>query len=149
MKVSDGLFLLPTPIASLASDEDVAVIPQSQSSPGDGRVSIEYGYPHECSVSVINGGKFPQMRDANGVFNLLSSAIRAIQSHPIPLYNQDFSEKIGGYPTGSVVIDDNKKFWVSVEDDNEDIPSYESVRWASLEEKLGSNRNYIYFMGQL
>lgn len=132
MQQSDENSLIPIPIASQAASGNVATIPTAQATAGDGRVSIDLGYPPECAISVAAGGKYPEMQDANGVYNLLSSAIRSIQAWGVLPFNASFATGIGGYPKYAVCVDSSGDFWVSTADANTTVPGTTGATWQSL-----------------
>lgn len=132
MQSSDDKSLIPIPIASEAASGNVATIPLTQATAGDGRVCLELGYPPECAISVAAGGKFPEMQDANGVYNLLSSAIKSIQAWGILPFNSDFATAIGGYPQYALVSDSSGNYWISTADNNTTVPGADGSNWQSL-----------------
>ena len=132
MQQTDDNALIPVPIASQAESGNVATIPTAQATAGDGRVSIDLGYPPECAISVAAGGKYPEMKDANGVYNLLSRSIRSIQAWGILPFNAAFATAIGGYPKYSICIDGAGDYWVSTTDANTTVPGASGANWQSL-----------------
>lgn len=128
MKSSDSTSPIGTVIASGADSTYVNTIPTTQSTTGDGSVSLDLGFPPECAISVAAGGKRPEMKDVNGVWKLLSSAIQSLQAYR-GVYNADFSTSIGGYPNYAVVSDSSGVLWVSTADSNTTVPGATDADW--------------------
>lgn len=133
MKITDNRDLILVPIASQAGSDYIRAIPTSQATSGDGSVSLDLGFPPECAISVAAGGKRPEMKDVNGVYNLLSSAIQSLQSY-FGTYSSALSTAIGGYPLNAIVADATTTgaFWVSTADDNTTAPGAAGAFWQSL-----------------
>lgn len=138
MKITDSTNLIETVIASGASSEYVNAIPTSQTTTGNGTISLTLGSPPECAISVAAGGKRPLMSDVNGVYKLLSAAIQSLQSRGALPFSSDFASAIGGYPLNAIVADTGTAglYWVSTADANETVPGATGAAW----EEFGWNQ---------
>ena len=131
MKSTDDRSLIPVPIAADAASDYIRTIPTTQATAGDGSVSIDLGLPPECAISSTAGGKRPEMKDVNGVYNLLSSSIRSLQAY-YGIFSSTFATGIGGYPNQAVVQDSSGLFWISTADDNTTTPGATGASWKSF-----------------
>lgn len=131
MKSTDDQGLIPVIVASEADSTYIRTIPTAQPAAGDGSVSLELGLPPECATAVAAGGKRPQEKDMNGIWNLFSRAIQSLQAYR-GVYNASFATAIGGYPKYAMVSDSSGNFWVSTADGNTTVPGATGASWQSL-----------------
>lgn len=131
MKSTDDQGLIPVIVASEADSTYIRTIPTAQPAAGDGSVSLDLGLPPECATSVAAGGKRPEMKDMNGIWNLFSRAIQSLQAYR-GVYSASFAAAIGGYPKYALVSDSSGNFWVSTADDNTTVPGATGANWKSL-----------------
>lgn len=131
MKSTDDQGLIQVIVASEADSTYIRAIPTAQAKAGDGSVSLNLGLPPECATSVAAGGKRPEMKDMNGIWNLLSRAIQSLQAYR-GVYNASFSTAIGGYPKYALVSDGSGNFWVSTVDQNVTTPGAIGANWQNL-----------------
>lgn len=131
MKSTDDQGLIPVIVASEADSTYIRAIPTAQPAAGDGSVSLELGLPPECAIAVAAGGKRPQEKDMNGIWNLFSRAIQSLQAYR-GVYSASFATAIGGYPKYALVSDGSGNFWVSAADQNTTTPGESGAFWSSL-----------------
>lgn len=131
MKSTDDKGLIPVIVASEADSTYIRTIPAAQPATGDGSVSLDLGLPPECATSVAAGGKRPEMKDMNGIWNLFSRAIQSLQAYR-GVYDSSFAASIGGYPKNAMVSDSSGNFWVSTADQNTTVPGASGANWQSL-----------------
>lgn len=131
MKSTDDQGLIPVIVASEADSTYIRTIPIAQAAAGDGSVSLDLGLPPECAISVAAGGKRPELKDMNGIWNLFSRAIQSLQAYR-GVYNASFASAIGGYPKYALVSDSSGNFWVSTVDQNTTTPGETDAFWNSL-----------------
>lgn len=146
MKSTDDRSLIPVAIAADAATDYIRTIPTTQATAGDGSVSIDLGFPPECAISTTAGGKRPEMKDVNGVYNLLSAAIRSLQAY-YGIYNEDFATGISGYPAQALVQDSSGNFWISTADNNLTTPGASGASWKSLFDGYAQLDKYANFYG--
>lgn len=133
MKSTDNVGTILVPVASSAASGNTATIPMTQATPGDGTASIELGFPPETFIDRAAGGVPPRGQDMNGLLNLLSLAIRALQAGYIAQFNANFAQAIGGYPYGAIVAGSTAgTFWVSTADNNSSVPGQSGAAWQNL-----------------
>ena len=65
------------------------------------------GFPSITMTPISTGGKAPSGKDMNGVLNELSDHIVYQNKGSLYPFDSAFAEKIGGYPKGAVLINDN------------------------------------------
>lgn len=131
MKSTDDQGLIPVIVASEADSTYIRTIPTAQPATRDGSVSLDLGLPPECATSVAAGGKRPEMKDINGIWNLFSRAIQSLQAYR-GVYDSSFATAIGGYPKNAMVSDSSGNFWVSTADQNTTVPGAGGANWQSL-----------------
>ncbi|QDH14140.1 hypothetical protein E3E12_08010 [Formicincola oecophyllae] len=111
----------------------VRAIPES--APGDkGAASLEKGFPEATMTPVGAGGEPPNGADMNGALRLLSLGIRQGEARPIPPWDGNLANAIGGYPQGACVMADLGGQWsvlVSLRDDNLAQPT-DTGSWQNL-----------------
>lgn len=133
MKSTDDRKLFGTPIGSAAAAGNIAAIPQTQASAGDGTASVALGFPPETFVARAAGGEPPRGQDMNGLLNLLSSAMQVLQAGFVGPFDTGFAQSIGGYPAGAIVAGVTPgAFWVSTADANVSTPGASGATWQSL-----------------
>lgn len=131
MKSTDDQGLIPVIVASEADSTYIRTIPTAQATTGDGSVSLDLGLPPECATAVAAGGKRPEMKDMNGIWNLFSRAIQSLQAYR-GVYNASFATAIGGYPKYAMASDSSGNFWVSTADANTTVPGATGATWRNL-----------------
>lgn len=133
MKSTDDRKLFGTPIGAAAVAGNIAVIPQTQATAGDGTASVALGFPPETFIARAAGGEPPRGQDMNGLLNLLSSAVQVLQAGYLGPFNSAFAQGIGGYPAGAIVSGSTAgTFWVSTADANVSTPGATGATWQSL-----------------
>jgi hypothetical protein len=133
MKSTDDRKLFGTPIGAAAVAGNIAVIPQTQATVGDGTASVALGFPPETFIARAAGGEPPRGQDMNGLLNLLSSAMQVLQAGWVGAFDAGFAQSIGGYPAGAIVAGVVPgAFWVSMADANVSIPGATGATWQSL-----------------
>lgn len=133
MKSTDNLGTFLSLIAGNATSGNVATIPQTQTTAGDGTASVSLGFPPETFIDRAAGGKPPRGADMNGLLRLLSQAVQARQSGYFGQYNAAFATAIGGYPAGAVLNGSAVgTFWVSTAENNVTVPGADGANWQSL-----------------
>ena len=97
---------------------------QESSVSGTSLASYNDGFPPITMISKDAGGIPPQGKDFNQILYELSSLSKWSQSSGLFQYDSSFSESIGGYPKGSVIIGaDGETIYQSKIDDNLSTPS--------------------------
>ncbi|MFH7813111.1 hypothetical protein ACH0C8_14345, partial [Acetobacter lovaniensis] len=133
MKSTDDRKLFGSPIGASAATGNIAVIPQTQATVGDGTASVALGFPPETFIARAAGGEPPRGQDMNGLLNLLSSATQVLQAGYLGPFDATFAQGIGGYPAGAIVSGATPgTFWVSTADANVSIPGATGATWQSL-----------------
>jgi hypothetical protein len=133
MKSTDDRKLFGAPIGASAATGNIAVIPQTQTTAGDGTASVALGFPPETFIARAAGGEPPRGQDMNGLLNLLSSATQVLQAGYLGPFDETFAQGIGGYPAGAIVSGATAgTFWVSMADANVSTPGATGATWQSL-----------------
>ncbi|WP_063353482.1 hypothetical protein [Acetobacter oryzifermentans] len=133
MKQSDDLGLFNALIAASAASGNLATVPDTQPTAGDGSASIALGFPPETFIDRAAGGSPPRGADMNGFLNRLSRAIQVLQAGYVGPFNATFAQSIGGYPAGAIVSGSTPGlFWVSTADSNVTTPGASGATWRSL-----------------
>lgn len=133
MKQSDDLGIFSALIAASAASGNVATVPDTQATAGDGSASIALGFPPETFIDRAAGGSPPRGADMNGFLNRLSRAIQVLQAGYVGPFNAAFAQAIGGYPAGAIVSGSTPgSFWVSTADSNVTTPGASGATWKSL-----------------
>jgi hypothetical protein len=133
MKSTDDRKLFGTPIGAAAVAGNIAVIPQTQATVGDGTASVALGFPPETFIARAAGGEPPRGQDMNGLLNLLSSAMQVLQAGWVGAFDAGFAQSIGGYPAGAIVAGVVPgAFWVSTAEANVSTPGATGAPWQSL-----------------
>ena len=92
----------PTPlIAPIAASGLRNNIPDDAT--GSNYASIEEGFPEMTMKAPKDGGLPPWGQDFNGMFYLMSSQTCFLQNGGLITFDQDVSNKIGGYPQGAIL----------------------------------------------
>ena len=100
MKSTD--IIKPTPlIAPIANDGLKNTIPDNAT--GSNYASIAEGFPEMTMKAPKDGGLPPWGQDFNGMFYLMSSQTCFLQNGGLITFDQDVSNKIGGYPQGAIL----------------------------------------------
>ncbi|MBO1325324.1 hypothetical protein K2X14_11705 [Acetobacter sp. TBRC 12305] len=133
MKQSDDLGKFDALIGASASSSDIATVPATQATAGDGTASIALGFPPETFIARAAGGVPPRGQDMNGFLNRLSRAVQVLQAGYLGPYDATFAAAIGGYPQGAIVSGTVAgTFWVSTADANTTVPGATGAAWQSL-----------------
>ncbi|ATJ91520.1 MULTISPECIES: hypothetical protein [Acetobacter] len=133
MKSSDNLGLFGTLIGAAAASGNIATVPDTQATSGDGTASIALGFPPETFIDRAAGGEPPRGQDMNGFLNRISRAIQVLQAGYFGPFNSIFAAAIGGYPSGAVVSGSVVgTFWVSTADNNTTTPGASGATWQNL-----------------
>ncbi|MCP1241781.1 hypothetical protein NKW51_04075, partial [Acetobacter lambici] len=133
MKNTDDRKLFGTPIGAAAAAGNIATIPPTQATAGDGTASVALGFPPETFIARAAGGEPPRGQDMNGLLNLLSSAMQVLQAGYLGPFDAAFAQSIGGYPAGAIVAGAAPgAFWVSTADANVSTPGADGATWKSL-----------------
>ncbi|AXH72278.1 MAG: putative tail fiber protein [Caudoviricetes sp.] len=133
MKSTDDHSIFTTLIGSSASSGDIATIPATQATAGDGTASLALAFPPETFIAQAAGGKPPRGADMNGFLRLLSHAVQALQAGYVGQYNSTLAQSIGGYPSGAIVSGSAVgTFWISTADNNVTVPGATGATWKSL-----------------
>ncbi|MFT9441019.1 MAG: hypothetical protein ABF593_04570 [Acetobacter papayae] len=133
MKSTDDRKLFGTLIGASAATGNIATIPATQGTAGDGTASIALAFPPETFIARAAGGEPPRGADMNGFLNLLSSAMQVLQAGYLGPFDATFAAGIGGYPAGAIVSGSTAgTFWVSTADANTTVPGATGATWQSL-----------------
>lgn len=133
MKSTDDRKLFDTLIGASAATGNIATIPATQGTAGDGTASIALAFPPETFIARAAGGEPPRGADMNGFLNLLSSAVQVLQAGYFGPFDATFAAGIGGYPAGAIVAGSAAgAFWVSTADANTTVPGAVGAKWKSL-----------------
>lgn len=139
MKSTDNRRLFGTLIGASAAAGNIATIPATQGTAGDGTASIALAFPPETFIARAAGGEPPRGADMNGFLNLLSSAVQVLQAGYLGPFDATFAAGIGGYPAGAVVSGSTAgTFWVSTADANTTVPGATGANWKSLFDGLAT-----------
>lgn len=129
MKSTDDRKLFGSLIGASAASGDIATIPQTQATAGDGTASVALGFPPETFIARAAGGEPPRGQDMNGLLNLLSGAVQVLQAGYLGAFDSSFAQSIGGYPAGAIVSGSTAgTFWVSTADANVSTPAQQEQR---------------------
>ena len=133
MKSTDNRRLFDTLIGASAATGNIATIPATQGTAGDGTASIALAFPPETFIARAAGGEPPRGADMNGFLNLLSGAVQVLQAGYFGPFDATFAAGIGGYPAGAIVAGSAAgAFWVSTADANTTVPGATGAKWKSL-----------------
>ncbi|MFT8891793.1 MAG: hypothetical protein ABF888_08120 [Acetobacter papayae] len=133
MKSTDNRKLFDTPIGASAATGNIATIPATQGTAGDGTASLALAFPPETFIARAAGGEPPRGADMNGFLNLLSSAMQVLQAGYLGPFDASFAAGIGGYPAGAIVSGSVAgTFWVSTADANTTTPGETGAKWQNL-----------------
>lgn len=133
MKSTDNLGLFGTLIGAAAASGNIATVPDTQATSGDGTASIALGFPPETFIDRAAGGEPPRGQDMNGFLNRISRAIQVLQAGYFGPFNTSFAAAIGGYPSGAIVSGTVVgTFWVSTADNNTSTPGANGASWQNL-----------------
>lgn len=133
MKTTDDRKLFDTLIGASAASGNIATIPQTQATAGDGTASVALGFPPETFIARAAGGEPPRGQDMNGFLNRLSAAVQILQAGYLGPFDETFAQGIGGYPAGAIVSGSTPgTFWVSTADANVSTPGASGATWQSL-----------------
>ena len=100
MKSAD--IIKPTPlIAPIANDGLKNTIPDDAT--GSNYASIAEGFPEMTMKAPKDGGLPPWGQDFNGMFYLMSSQTCFLQNGGLITFDEDVSNKIGGYPQDAIL----------------------------------------------
>lgn len=133
MKSTDNRRLFDTLIGASAATGNIATIPATQGTAGDGTASIALAFPPETFIARAAGGEPPRGADMNGFLNLLSGAVQVLQAGYFGPFDATFAAGIGGYPAGAIVAGSAAgAFWVSTADANTTVPGAAGAKWKSL-----------------
>lgn len=101
---------LKTPIAENATPDNIMEIPDIYDPDTDyGVGGQDIGFPTECRLPIKNNdgtpglGRAPKMQIFNRLFNIATSHNYFMQNGGMYTFNQEVSDKIGGYPKGAVL----------------------------------------------
>lgn len=96
-----------------------------------GHASFEEGYGTINSVPVASGGIPPWGSDTNGIFYMITAAMRWLQAGGLYPYDGTFSAAVGGYPRGAMVPSATKagRWYISTADDNTNNPDTGGADW--------------------
>jgi hypothetical protein len=98
-----------------------------------GAASYPTGFPGETMIPLDAGGKAPDGKDFNGIFNALSAWARWHAAGAPVYYDATFSTAIGGYPKdASVVATDHSGWWISTVDGNTTNPDSGGAGWRKV-----------------
>ncbi|WP_370622357.1 phage tail protein [Citrobacter portucalensis] len=105
---------------------------------GDNTASYDQGFPPVTMILKSAGGLPPKGQDMNQILFELSSICRWLSAGAINSFDSDFSNSIGGYAAGSMVIsDDLSKIYVNKVDNNTNNPNLINTGWQDLLSYLG------------
>lgn len=130
MKNTDSPTLFGTAFGSSAATADITS-PLPDTTTTSGRASLAAGFPPENFTPTAAGGVPPYGADWNGILNMLSLAIQALQARGISEWDSTFSEDISGYPQYAVV-QYSGEYYVSTADANTTTPGADGATWQSL-----------------
>ncbi|WP_291365382.1 hypothetical protein [Acetobacter sp. UBA5411] len=130
MKNADSPTLFGTAFGSSAATADItSPLPATTST--SGRASLSVGFPPENFTPTTAGGVPPYGADWNGILNMLSLAVQALQARGISEWDSTFSTDISGYPQYAVV-QYSGGYYVSTADANTTTPGADGATWQSL-----------------
>jgi len=140
---------IPTKIqrAIAVSGIKTAVIPQFNSGLADGRASYDGGFPAENFIPKTSGGIPPWGEDMNAYLYAISDLSKFYSSGGVFKHDSSHQSAIGGYPLGSLVLQNNNMgYSLSTGDNNMNNPNG-VTGWAkvSIERKAsraGGATNY-------
>jgi hypothetical protein len=88
-------------------------IPQTTVDPA--RASFELGFPPQTMTEVFAGGTPPYGQDVNGILNMVTAHLAALNAGQPYLYSSTLATHMGGYAVGSVVaMADGTGLWMNV-----------------------------------
>lgn len=132
MPTSNPNPMIPREFAYDASPININTIPNTTVS--NQEASFKLGFPPDTMVPVVSGGIPPLGADFNGLFNLLSSHAKFLNTGGVYKFDASVSTIIGGYDKGTVLqADDGTVAYVSAVDNNtinfNTTPSSIGVQW--------------------
>ena len=92
---------IPNEFAEQATVDNINDIPQVAT--GSNLASWNEGFPEVTRLTPDEGGLPPKQQDFNGIYNAISSHSVFSQNGGSYTFNQDVSDKIGGYPLNAIL----------------------------------------------
>lgn len=121
---------------------------------GNAHASIEEGFPPMTMIPLDQGGEAPYGQDFNGLGNLLSQFYFYTQNGGMYTFEQEVSDKIGGYPLNAVLwyfpTGGSPKWLRSTKSNNTDNfvtdPSFIGTSWveSAVNASVGAVGDIIY-----
>lgn len=112
---------------------------------GEPLASYLNGFPPIVMLDQSQGGLPPQGKDFNQIFYELSAAVQYAGSGGLYQFDSAFSEAIGGYPKGSIVLgSDGLTVYQSQKDSNTEDPNESTTSaWLTLAKSIGIDEDAI------
>lgn len=138
MNKTDAFFHRLAITKPFASGEGATLTTIKAESGSDNSVNYNDGFPSVYSTPKSNGGKYVTRGEMNAIGNLASQNQFYFMAGGINTFDQDFCDKIGGYPEGAILdyLDKGKLFKVmSLVDGNTidfTVSGVDNVNWIAL-----------------
>ena len=109
-----------TPAAPVAGGRTSPFPAPSQTAITPGAASLTDGFPAQCMTAPTSGGTPPFGVDMNGIMNLVTQHICALEAGQPYTWSSALSTAMGGYAVGAVVQQaaDPNAFWINTVADN-------------------------------
>ncbi len=128
----------PTPpriIEAFGADADPAFIttPIPVGAGASGRASFNEGFPPITMTPVIAGGVPPFGQDVNGILNMVTAHLAALNAGQPYVYDATLASAIGGYKAGVVLgMADGTGLWMNYTDGNTSDPDASGAGWVGM-----------------
>lgn len=128
MKSTDIPARFQVPFANSATSSYIRPVPVTTSDPN--AASMQLGWPPNTGTPVGAGGSPPDIRDENGILNIITQWSQWGNAGGPVGYDSTFSASIGGYPKGAILASIQLgSFWLSSVDDNTSNPDSGGANW--------------------
>ena len=123
----------PIPFGNNAGSSYIRPIPEaSQVSVTPGAASLYDGFPPLTFIPVGAGGVPPFGQDMNGILNEITAWLQWSNAGGPVGYDATFSEAIGGYPKGALIVAAAGGWWLSSVENNTTDPDTGGAGWSYL-----------------
>lgn len=138
MNITDAPKKQPVPFAVNGQRENL--LPSTPA--GDNTASYSDGFPPVTMILKAAGGLPPKGQDINQILYELSSLARWSSAGALNTFDSFFSESIGGYPKGAMILgNDGISIYQSTIDNNGNNPNSSSTGWRNLSAQYLARQN--------
>ncbi|WFD61290.1 tail fiber protein [Acinetobacter phage XC1] len=135
--------LIATPFAE---NGDKNSIPETNTDPSKPQLaSMSVGFPPITQQKISEGGIPPERDDFNGILNLYGQHLVHLNKGLPYEFDQDFANKIGGYPLNAILMLSNGDIVQSTTPNNVNNPNIDMTGWLNK----GSNIGFVESIADL